>query len=202
MMINKKKTKLMLFNPCRKWDFMPELILEDQEIDLVEEMKLLGVVIQSDMKWSSNTDSIVKKGFKRLWSMRRLSTMGASVDDLKDVYTKQVRSVLELAVPAWQAAITQAERHDIERVQKTALHIMLGDSYKNYGDALGLVGLDTLEWRRQKLCLKFAKKSAKDPKHKTWFKECNGKPNTRQEKNKYWPVYSDHDRYYKSPISY
>ena len=157
MMINKKKTKLMLFNPCRKWDFMPELILEDQEIDLVEEMKLLGVVIQSDMKWSSNTDSIVKKGFKRLWSMRRLSTMGASVDDLKDVYTKQVRSVLELAVPAWQAAITQAERHDIERVQKTALHIMLGDSYKNYGDALGLVGLDTLEWRRQKLCLSLPK---------------------------------------------
>ena len=102
--------------------------------------------------------------------------MGASVDDLKDVYTKQVRSVLGLAVPAWQAAITQAERHDIERVQKTALHIMLGDSYKNYGDALGLVGLDTLEWRRQKLCLKFAKKSAKDPKQKTGSRNAMASP--------------------------
>ena len=202
MMINKKKTKMMLFNPCRKWDFMPDFTLEDQEINLVEEMKLLGVVIQSDMKWTSNTEAIVKKAFKRLWSMRRLSTMGADVEDLKDVYTKQVRSLLELAVPAWQAAITKAERQDIERVQKTAIHIMLGDGYKNYSDALEFVGLETLESRRQKLCLKFAKKCVNHPKHTNWFKECTGKPNTRQEQTKYWPVYTDHDRYYRSPISY
>ena len=44
--------------------------------------------------------------------------MVASEDDLKDVFIKQVRSVLELAVPVWNAAIRQEEKRDIERVQK------------------------------------------------------------------------------------
>ena len=45
--------------------------------------------------------------------------MGATVVDIKDVYPKQVRSVLELVVPARNGALTQAEGKDIERVHKT-----------------------------------------------------------------------------------
>ena len=118
MQINKKKTKVMVFNPCKAWDFQSALSLDDQELDMVEEMRLLGVVIKSDLKWTSNTEQMVDKAYKRLWSMRRLKGMGASVDDLKDVFIKQVRSVLELAVPVWNAAIRQEEKRDIERVQK------------------------------------------------------------------------------------
>ena len=58
---------------------------------------------------------------------------------------------------------------DIERVQKTALHVMLGGLYQSYGDALDLVGLETLDARRQNLCLKFAKKAVKHEKHTNWF---------------------------------
>ena len=51
----------MLLNPCRKWVFT----LEDQDINLVEKMEFLGVGIQPDMKWTSNTEAIVKKAFKK-----------------------------------------------------------------------------------------------------------------------------------------
>ena len=47
MKLNLKKTKLMLFNPCRIRDFMPEFHVGQARIDLVEETKLLGVIIRS-----------------------------------------------------------------------------------------------------------------------------------------------------------
>ena len=50
MKINSRKTKLMLFNSCTSIDFMPSITFDtDDEIQLVEEMKILGVVISSDM---------------------------------------------------------------------------------------------------------------------------------------------------------
>ena len=67
------------------------------------------MTLQSDMKWTSNTEQMILKAYKRLWSLRRLKGMGATLEDLKDVYLKQVRSVLELAVPAWNGALTQTD---------------------------------------------------------------------------------------------
>ena len=117
-------------------------------------MRLLGVVVRSDMKWTRNTELMISKAYKKLWSIRRLKSMGTTIDDLKDIYVKQVRSLLEIAVPAWSGALTNVEKMDIERVQKTALHIMLGGLYNDYGDALDFIGLETLDARRHKLCLK------------------------------------------------
>ena len=202
MMVNKKKTKVMVFNPCKAWDFMPELTLDNQELEMVEEMRLLGVVITSDMKWSSNTEEMLIKAYKRLWCLRRLKGMGATLEDLVDVYKKQVRSVLELAVPAWNGALTQICRQDIERVQKMALHIMLRDSYGNYKNVLKIVSLESLDERRQKLCLKFAKKAVRHEKHSKWFVPNVRLANTRQEQDRFCPVYANHKRFDDSPISY
>ena len=84
-----------------------------------------------------------------------------------------------LAVPAWNAALSQVEKKDIERIQKTALHIILGDYYHSYVNALDIVGLESLEARRHKLCLKFARKAAAHPKHRNWFKLNMNTVNTR-----------------------
>ena len=100
---------------------MPDLRLDNQEVEVVEELRLLGVIVRSDMTWVSNTENMVKKANKRLWIVRRLKQLGAQQDDLIDLYIKQIRSVLELAVPAWHGAITQLERMDIERIQKSEL---------------------------------------------------------------------------------
>ena len=86
-----------------------------------------------------------------------------------DVFTKQMRSVLELAVPAWQGGLTQVEKQDIERIQKSACHIILGHEYESYRCALKLLGLESLESRRIKLSLKFGIKSEKHHKFKNWF---------------------------------
>ena len=202
MKINFRKTKTMLFNPCTSVDFMPNFQLGGHELELVEEMRLLGLVITSDMKWAANTEYIVKRAYKKLWVMRRLKELGANRDELVDIFVKQVRSILELAVPAWHGALKQADTMEIERVQKAALHIVLGPQYISYRNALKTLNLTSLDSRREKLCLKFANKAVKDPKHSQWFKLNTMEVNTRQEKLKYCTVIANKDRYKTSPISY
>ena len=201
MMINFKKTKVIVFNPCTSIDFSPEFSLDGNDLEVVDEVRLLGLILRSDMKWTSNTKNLVSRANKKLWIIRRLKYLGANVTDLLDIYMKQVRSILELAVPAWSGSITLAEQIDIERVQKSAAHIILGEDYLNYKNALRVLNLDSLKDRRSKLCIKFAKKAEKDKKFQNWFRLAKYRETTRQTKFKYKKVLAKHTRFQKSPIS-
>ena len=101
--------------------------------------------------------------------IQRLKKQGANLDDLTDIFIKQVRSVLEFGVPVWNEGLTQEEVLTIERVQKSFLHIALGGNYVGYNSALEESGLETLSGRRTKLCSKFAFKTSKHPQHQHWF---------------------------------
>ena len=202
MKVNYSKTKLMVFNPGKVRDFHPKFNLNNKQIDLVDETQLLGVVLRSDLSWSSNTEYIVSRANKKLWFLRRLKTLGANTDDLKDVYIKQIRSIMEFAVPVWHSSLTGEDRLLIERIQKSALHIILGDRYQSYSSALKAMQLETLFRRRQKLCTKFARKCYKNEKFNRWFKIDRKVTVTRQERKKCCPVYSRTQRFERSPISY
>ena len=144
-----------------------------------------------------------------MWILRRLKGLGASTDELLDVYFKQVRSVLELAVPVWQPALTSQEVKQIERLQKCALAIILGDKYTNYEQAKEEVGIERLSDRRKLLCKNFAKKAAKSEKFKNWFiqnETLENQYSTRRNKNKIVPLFKPiptrTNRYKKSPLPY
>ena len=105
-------------------------------------------------------------------------------------------------MPVWHSSITGEERVDIERVQKSALHIILGHKYASYTSALKEIQLQTLFERRRRLCLKFGKQSANSSKFNKWFKPTQNRNAGRHAKPKYCEVYSRLRRYEKSPISY
>ena len=67
-----------------------------------------------------------------------------------------MRSILELAVPVWQPGLTQQEIKQIERVQKCALHIILGEGYTDYNTALRALNCENLQARRVKICEQLA----------------------------------------------
>ena len=163
MKLNFAKTKLILFNPCTSRDFMPNIAIDDIRIDLVEQVKLLGVVVTSDLSWAANTKYIVYRCNSKRWTIRRLKKLGTSRDDLIEVYTKQIRSISEFAVPVWNSSLTGDEIISIERIQKSALHIILDEDYNSYNSALKTVGPTKLSQRRRKICLNFAKKCQKNP---------------------------------------
>ena len=198
MKLTLKKSKFMLFNQCRNFDFMPSMQIEGCDIELVESMKILGVVISTDMKFSKNTEYIIERAFKRVWMVKRLYNLGATEIQMLDVYIKQVRSILELAVPAWHPSLTIADKLAIERVQKSALQIIYGLEYESYAAACEMSNLP----RRIKLCKNFALKALKDVKHSKWFKVNNSLRNTRQKRPMFYQVVSRTSRFEKSPISY
>ena len=66
MKINFSKTKFMLFNPTKIYDFIPQCQIEGFDIETVEQMKLLGITIRNDLNWESNTDEMTVKANGRL----------------------------------------------------------------------------------------------------------------------------------------
>ena len=60
----KRKTKAMLCNSRTKWDFIQELKLQDDDIQVVKEMKIVGYVMRSDMRTCTNTEYLINKAFK------------------------------------------------------------------------------------------------------------------------------------------
>ena len=51
-------------------------------LEVVEELRLLGIIVRSDMKGSSNTENMTKKANKNLWILRRLKYLGAEEGDI------------------------------------------------------------------------------------------------------------------------
>ena len=107
----------MLFDTSRSNVFVPELNIAGVRLEVVEQMKLLGVIISNDLRILF----ITQKAYSRLWVLRKLTRQGASKDTLLDVYEKQVRSVLEFAAVVWTAGLSRKNILYIERVQKSAL---------------------------------------------------------------------------------
>ena len=202
MKINVGKTKFMVFNPCRTKDFLPMKELEGSEIEMVESAKLLGLSITSNLSWDENTKLINKKCYEKMWILKRLKNLGASRSDLLEVYLKQIRCHAEYGVPVWNSSVTGLNAAKIERIQKSALYIILGEDYISYSKALKTLNLERLAVRRKDLCLKFALKCEKDPKFSLWFKPNIKLKRTRKQQRKYCEVFNRTERFYKSPIAY
>ena len=80
-----------------------------------------------------------------------------------------VRSILEKSATVWHSSLTEENKTDLERVQRSVLKIILGEQYKSYSNALLKLQLETLNLRRENLCLSFAIKTSKNPQFQHLF---------------------------------
>ena len=88
------KTKALLYNTRIKWDFLSELNLcNGENMEIVDELKIVGYFFRSDMKTFSNAAYLTAKAYKRMWFLRRLKALGDSTSQLLDTREKQVMSV-------------------------------------------------------------------------------------------------------------
>ena len=75
--IKEKKTNIMKFNFSKKKNFPPQLNVKvfNEQLAVISETKLLGIVISNDLKWAENTDYICKKAYKNMWRLRRMKLL-------------------------------------------------------------------------------------------------------------------------------
>ena len=135
-------------------------------MDQINETKLLGLRIRDDLSWKSNTNELTKRAYSRMMIIKKLIQFNVPLAELVQIYILYIRSVVEQSAVVWHASITTGEQKDLERIQKVALRLILGENYTTYNEALKQTGLDTLRSRRTRLCLNFAKKCTKFEKNK------------------------------------
>ena len=161
------------------------------------ETKLLGVWITDDLKWSKNTSEVVKNSYARMSILRKLKAFQVPTNDLVNIYVLYIRSRLEQSAVVWHSSLTLGEEKELERVQKVALRLILGDNYKDYDQARLVTAIQTLSERRKQLCLKFAKKSVKNGSLKDLFQ-----PNTDSHHEKFHVTFAKTDRLKNSAIPF
>ena len=146
MMINSQKTKSMIFNFTDKYQFSTRLSIAGEPIEVIDSTRLLGTILTSDLRWEENTAYIVQKAN---------ASFGTNQQELRNIYILFVRSQLEQSSVVWHSSLTAENINDLERVQKSAVKIILGGKYQSYKKALDVLDLETLDSRRNYLCLKF-----------------------------------------------
>ena len=137
-----------------------------------------------------------------MWLLRNLKKYGASEDQILEVYTQQIRSVVEMACPVWNSGLTGQEVRSLERVQRTAVAIIRGENHTSYREALAHLKLKSLEDRREDICLKFALRAYNHPKFSLWFTKNMSTVNTRNVSTPLVPIRGRTKRFRNSPLPY
>ena len=170
--------------------------------DLLEEkpvLKILGVMIQNDLKWESQIDYITKKASKTIWRLRRMKQLGVDETTLTDFWKSEGRVHLEANCPVWAGAITKRQCRALTRVQRKAVAAI---TQKDYHKACEDLKLEMLPERRSMISKKFAEKTVKKSRHQDIFELLPNPPTTRRGKKR-WKVPISHTRrHQKSPVPY
>ena len=110
MELNLKKCKEMLIDLRRNKTAIPLTEIESNTIERVNSYKLLGLWIDDNMKWNTNTEKIIKKAAKRLFLLKIIKSYGASTDDMKSFYVAVIRPTLEYGA---QSGMEESRRNKV-----------------------------------------------------------------------------------------
>ena len=193
MVINEAKCNVITFNFSNKNIGPQNLLLNGNILNSVNKIKLLGVIITDDLRWSENTAQICKKVNKKFYLLCILRQFDFNQEELLIAWKVLLRPITEYAVPLWHSGLLKSDINKLERLQKKAIGLILGTTYienrryykvngqaVSYETALTHLELPTLTERREILTSKFALETFKNERHKGFFKEkVNVRPNSR-----------------------
>ena len=108
------------------------MIEDNVNIEVVDEFKLLGTWITSDITWNKNTQFLTKKDYSRMQLLHKAAKFTRSKRDLKSIYITYIRPVLEQSSCVWHSSLTTENASDLERVQKAATRVIMGNNFVDY----------------------------------------------------------------------
>ncbi len=150
--LNIDKTKELVVDFRRQSREHTPISIDKTPVERVNSFKFLGVHITEDLTWSAHTDAVLKKAHQRLFFLRRLRKFGMSPSILRSFYTCTVESILTGCITAWFGNSTAGNRKALQRVVRTARHIVGGE----------LPSLQDIYTRR---CIRKARRIIKDSSH-------------------------------------
>jgi hypothetical protein len=83
-------------------------------------VKFLDVHINDKLKWSTHTDSVVKKAQQHLFDLRRLKKFGLSPKTLTNFYTSTIESILSDCITAWYGNCSALNYKALQKMVRSA----------------------------------------------------------------------------------
>ncbi len=125
--LNIDKTKELVVDYRRQSREHTHITIVKTPVERVNSFKFLGVHITEDLTWSAHTDAVLKKAHQCLFFLRRLRKFGTSPSILRSIYSCTVESILTGCITAWFGNSTAGNRKALQRVVRTARHIVGGE---------------------------------------------------------------------------
>ena len=91
------------------------ITIRGQEVDVVSEAKILGVVLSDDLKWNCHIDYICKKAAKRLYGLRLLKRNALPSHILISIYCTHILSIVQYACQVWHYGLPQYLSDQVEK---------------------------------------------------------------------------------------
>ena len=203
MLVNAKKTALMVFSAATS--FEARAILEDDQgnkIHSTDSLKMLGYTYDKEAGPSLHVKIIAQKMRSRSWALAKLKRAEFTNEELIKTYKVYMRPLVEYLSVLWHPMLSAEQSATLEQQQTQALRHIYG-----YGPSAAKMrswaGIDLLSKRRETACVKFAKKTVRNPRFQ-WFKE--RAPSVYERRNMRYNKYEEKlcrtDRHKHSPIQY
>ena len=125
--INNKKCYVMKFSRSRKYDFPAELTIAGSDIlEVKNEHRILGIIVQDDLRWQAQCDEMVRRATRTTWAIRRMRAMGVPQHSLVEYWKSEGRVMLEYGCPVWHSGLTVSQSQSLDRAQRVAMAAITG----------------------------------------------------------------------------
>nr|CAH7742070.1 unnamed protein product [Callosobruchus chinensis] len=161
------KTKCLHFCRLRSPHNEPKLKLDNQEIEIKETAKFLGLTWDKKLNWHEHIKNITKKCNKALNKMRVLANVnwGSDRETLLKIYKSLVLSKMDYGSIFYSSA-RKSQLKLLDTIQASGLRLALGAFRTSPIAALcSEAGIPPLKYRRQELLLRYHSKLWAQPDH-------------------------------------
>ena len=118
--LNVKKTKEMIIDFRVKKEEMKPVLINSQPVDVVENYKYLGTIIDNKLSGCDNAQRIYKKANQRLYFVRKLNHVNVSKTIMTLFYKSVVESVICFCIICWFGGCTEVEKKKLSRIIRHA----------------------------------------------------------------------------------
>ena len=107
------------------------------------------------LNWKQHVTNTIRSASYKIYMLRRLKSLGTPVDELKEIYISFILPKLMYVSPAWSSCLNKAHHHQLEKIKKHALSLILGPAYNDYKGALNMLNLLRLSVKHEEAPMKF-----------------------------------------------
>ena len=124
MLLNVNKTKELVFDFRRNRLDITPVVIDNSPVDICQQVKYLGVIIDDRLNWTSHIDYVVSKCHQRMYFLRLLSSFNVSSTILRTFYHSFIESVVSYNIVLWWNSACVKDRTRLSRITKHARRII------------------------------------------------------------------------------